>query len=128
MFADIQYETGNLDAVAAVAKISARTKAIMPVHWAGNPCDMDEFLGIAQSHGLVIIEDAAHALGSTYRGKPIGSISDYTCFSFQAIKHVTTGDGGAVCMLDCVKRKSGETRETGGSSSSRYSAASSAGS
>ena len=103
VFADIQYETGNLDPVATAAKISARTKAIMPVHWAGNPCDMDEFGLIAQSHGLVIIEDAAHALGSTYRGKPIGSISDYTCFSFQAIKHVTTGDGGAVCILDRAK-------------------------
>jgi len=103
VFADIQYETGNIDPSAIEAKITPRTKAIMPVHWAGNPCDMDEIAAIAASHGLAVVEDAAHALGATYRSRPIGSISDYTCFSFQAIKHVTTGDGGAVCTRDAGK-------------------------
>lgn len=69
----------------------------MPVHWLGYPCDMDELTVIAKRHNLIIIEDAAHALGATYHEKTIGTLSDYTCFSFQAIKHLTTGDGGAVC-------------------------------
>jgi perosamine synthetase len=105
VFADIQYETGNIDPAGIAAKITSRTKAIMPVHWAGNPCDMDEIGAVAASHGLAVIEDAAHALGAIYRSRPIGSISQYTCFSFQAIKHVTTGDGGVLCTRDAVKAK-----------------------
>lgn len=100
VFADIQYDTGNIDPVSISQKITSRTKAIMPVHWGGNPCDMDEISAIANTHGLIVIEDAAHALGAAYKGKPVGTISDYTCFSFQAIKHLTTGDGGAVCCRD----------------------------
>jgi perosamine synthetase len=69
----------------------------MPVHWGGYPCDMDEINAIAHEYGLAILEDAAHALGATYRGRPIGSLSRLTAFSFQAIKHLTTGDGGALC-------------------------------
>jgi perosamine synthetase len=71
--------------------------AIVAVHWAGYPCDMDGLLELGQKHNIKIIEDAAHALNATYKGSPIGSISDFTCFSFQAIKHLTTGDGGAIC-------------------------------
>jgi perosamine synthetase len=99
VFADIDYATGNVSPVSIEQKITPKTKAIMPVHWAGYPCEMEEIGKIAKKHHLVVIEDAAHALGATYHSKPIGSISDYTCFSFQAIKHVTTGDGGAVCSL-----------------------------
>ncbi len=99
VFADIQYQTGNLDPKTIKHKITERTKAIMPVHWAGYPCDMDEINAIAKEHGLAVIEDAAHALGATYKEKPIGSISRFTAFSFQAIKHLTTGDGGALCCL-----------------------------
>jgi perosamine synthetase len=102
VFADIQYENGNIDPKSIVEKITDKTKAIMPVHWAGYPCDMDEIQAIADKHNLKIIEDAAHALGATYKDKPVGSLSDFTCFSFQAIKHLTTGDGGAVC---CKKDK-----------------------
>lgn len=97
VFADIQYETGNIDPSSIRSKITERTKAIMPVHWGGYPCDMDEILDIAKEYGLKIIEDAAHATGAIYKEKSIGAISEFTCFSFQAIKHVTTGDGGAVC-------------------------------
>jgi perosamine synthetase len=61
---------------------------------------MDEIHAIAKKHNLIVIEDAAHAIGATYKGKPIGAISDFTCFSFQAIKHITTGDGGALCCLN----------------------------
>lgn len=100
VFTDIQYETGNIDPKSIRDKITYKTKAIMPVHWGGYPCDMDEIQEIADEHDLIIIEDAAHALGAIYKKKPIGSISDFTCFSFQSIKHLTTGDGGAICCLN----------------------------
>ncbi len=100
VFADIQYNTGNIDPDSIKQKITEKTKAIIPVHWGGYPCDMDEINEIAKEYNLAVIEDAAHALGATYKGKPIGSISRFTAFSFQAIKHLTTGDGGALCCLN----------------------------
>jgi len=100
VFADIDPESGNLDPASVRAKITERTKAVMPVHWAGYPCDLDEISAIAAEYRLAVVEDAAHALGATYKGRPIGSVSRFTAFSFQAIKHLTTGDGGAVCCLD----------------------------
>jgi perosamine synthetase len=100
VFADIQPHTGNIDPVSIRAKITSRTKAVMPVHWAGCPCDMDEINALARAHNLAVIEDAAHALGATYKGCSVGSLSRFTAFSFQAIKHLTTGDGGALCCLD----------------------------
>ena len=100
VFADIDPLTGNISPASIAQKITPRTKAIMPVHWGGYPCDMDEINTLASKHGITVIEDAAHALGATYKGKPIGAISRLTAFSFQAIKHLTTGDGGALCCLD----------------------------
>ena len=105
VFADIQYANGNIDPADIEHRITPRTKAIMAVHWGGYPCDMAELMAIATKHGLVVIEDAAHAPGATYRGQAIGSIADYTCFSFQAIKHLTTGDGGALCARDPEKAR-----------------------
>ncbi len=99
VFADIQPRTGNLDPASFEQKITRRTKAVIPVHWAGYPCDLEEINRIAADHNLAMIEDAAHALGATYKDKPIGAISRFTCFSFQAIKHLTTGDGGALACL-----------------------------
>ncbi len=99
VFVDIQYETGNIDPMSIEKKITEKTKAIIPIHWGGYPCDMDEINDIAKKYNLIIIEDAAHALGAVYKGRPIGSISRFTAFSFQAIKHLTTGDGGALCCL-----------------------------
>jgi perosamine synthetase len=100
VFADIQIETGNIDPKSIRDKITEKTKAIIPVHWGGYPCDLDEINAIAKEFDIVVIEDAAHALGAIYKSRPIGSISNYTCFSFQAIKHITSGDGGAICCLD----------------------------
>lgn len=100
VFADIDPFTGNLSAEAIRSAITLRSKAIIPVHWGGYPCDLDEINAIADRHGLTVIEDAAHALGAIYKGKPIGSVSRFTAFSFQAIKHLTTGDGGLLCALD----------------------------
>jgi dTDP-4-amino-4,6-dideoxygalactose transaminase len=78
------------------AAISNRTKAIVPVHYSGYACDMDAILDIARRHGLKVIEDAAHALPSTYKGKMIGTLGDITCFSFYATKTLTTGEGGMI--------------------------------
>jgi perosamine synthetase len=97
VFADIQGDSGNIDPRSIPAKITERTKAIIAVHWGGYPCDLSEISAIAHRHDLVLLEDAAQALGATYNGRPIGSISRFTAFSFQAIKHLTTGDGGALC-------------------------------
>lgn len=100
IFADIQYETGNIDPASIKDKITDRTKAIIPVHWGGYPCDLDEINTIAKKNNLAVIEDAAHAFGATYKKRPIGAVSRFTAFSFQAIKHLTTGDGGALCCLE----------------------------
>ena len=99
VFADIDYFSGNISPKSIKDKINSKTKAIMVVHWGGYPCDMDEIQNIANENNLIVIEDAAHAFGSKYKNKNIGTISDYTCFSFQAIKHLTTGDGGAISTL-----------------------------
>ena len=105
VFADIKYNTGNIDPESIRQKITQKTKAILAVHWGGMPCDMDEIHQIAKLHNLTVIEDAAHAPGATYKRNFIGSISDYTCFSFQAIKHITTGDGGAIACKSEEKRR-----------------------
>lgn len=97
VFADIDPNTGNIDPEDVAKKITSKTKAVAAVHWAGQPFDIDAINDIAKSNGLKVVEDAAHALGATYNGRPIGGHSDYTCFSFQAIKHLTTADGGAIC-------------------------------
>lgn len=96
IFADIELETGNISVDSIKLKISEKTKAIMPVHWAGYPCDMDAINELAKENNIAVIEDAAHALGASYNGRPVGSLSRFTAFSFQAIKHVTAGDGGAI--------------------------------
>ena len=96
VFADVQPGTLNIDPVHVKKLVNSKTKAIVCVHYGGLPCDMDELQQIASEWGIPIIEDAAHAVGATYKGKTVGSISDFTMFSFQAIKHITTGDGGMV--------------------------------
>ena len=98
VFADIDKETYNIDVSKIEAKITSKTKAIMPVHYAGQPCEMDKILKIAKKHKLIVIEDAAHAFGSLYKGRKIGTIGDFTAFSFYAAKNLTTGEGGMVCV------------------------------
>lgn len=100
VFADIERKTGNISVEDIVKKITNKTKAIVMVHWSGQPCDLDSINDIAKKHGIKTIEDAAHALRSTYNGKKIGNHSDYVCFSFQAVKHLTTADGGAIACKD----------------------------
>ena len=98
VFADVQPETMNIDPVDVRRRVTEKTKAIVCVHYGGLPCDMDELQTVADEFGIPIIEDCAHALGSVYRGKLIGQISDFSMFSFQAIKHITTGDGGMLVL------------------------------
>jgi dTDP-4-amino-4,6-dideoxygalactose transaminase len=90
----------HMDPVAIERAITPRTRAIIPVHYAGYPCAMDEILQIAEQHRLRVIEDAAHALPSSYKGRPVGSIGDITCFSFYATKTLTTGEGGMITTGD----------------------------
>ena len=96
IFADIDPRTYNIDPKDIQSKITSRTKAIIPVHFTGQPCDMDLILKLARDNGLAVIEDGAHALGAEYKGRKIGSIGDMTTFSFHPVKHITTGEGGAV--------------------------------
>ena len=93
---DCTSDTLNLDPDRIVSAITPRTKAVIPVHFAGHPCDMDRILEIARTHDLRVIEDAAHALPARYHGKAVGTIGDCTCFSFYATKTITTGEGGMV--------------------------------
>ncbi len=96
VFADVDPKTYNIDSEDIRRKITDRTKAIIAVHLAGQPCDMDAIHSLAREYGLIVIEDGAHALGSVYKGKRVGSISDMTTFSFHPVKPITTGEGGMI--------------------------------
>jgi perosamine synthetase len=100
VFCEVKPETLNLDPADAVARITSRTRVILPVHYAGLPCDMDGLLAEARPRGLRVVEDAAHAFGARYQGRPVGTVGDLTCFSFDAIKNITCGEGGAVTTED----------------------------
>ena len=96
VFADIEAATGNINPDAVESLITSRTKAIVAIDYAGHPADMDRIVGIGRKHGIPVIEDAAHSIGSRYKGKPVGSLADITTFSFFPTKNITTGEGGAV--------------------------------
>jgi len=100
VFADINPITYNIDPTDIRRKITDKTKAIIPVHFTGQPCEMDEIHDIAQEHDLIVLEDAAHALGADYKGRKIGGLSDLTTFSFHPVKHITTGEGGMITTND----------------------------
>jgi len=96
VFGDIHPDSLTLDWREAAKKVTRRTKVLLPVDFAGQPCDLDEFKALGGQHGLVVIEDAAHALGAEYRGRKVGSLADMTVLSFHPVKHITTGEGGMV--------------------------------
>lgn len=96
VFADIDNETYNISPKSIEEKITNKTKAIIPVHFTGQPVELNAIQKIAKENNLIIIEDAAHALGTTYKNKKIGSIGDMTMFSFHPVKHITTGEGGVI--------------------------------
>jgi len=95
-FADVSADTLNLDPAAAEEKVTGRTKAILPVDYSGHAADLDALMDLAERHGLIVIEDASHALGGEYRGRRVGSVAHMTTFSLHPVKHVTTGEGGMV--------------------------------
>lgn len=100
VFCDINEDDLNMDAEDAIKRITPQTKAIMPVHYAGQPADMDVIMEVSSSRKIRVIEDAAHAFGSYYKDKKIGSFADLTCFSFDPIKNITCGEGGAIVTSD----------------------------
>ena len=100
IFADIDPRTCNLDPAAAERVITSRTKAIMPVHQVGLPADMDRFQELSQRYGVAIVEDAACAIGATYKGRQIGSLGPLACFSLHPRKVITTGEGGMIAVHD----------------------------
>jgi len=100
VFVDVEPETLNINCSEIESKINNSTKAILPVHFAGHPCDMDAIISLAQKHNLTVIEDAAHALESKYHGNKIGTIGNFTAFSFYATKNITTGEGGMLTTND----------------------------
>jgi len=100
VFVDIDPDTYNIDPAEIEKAITSRTKAIIPVHFAGQACEMDKIMSIAERHGLKVIEDACHGHGAEYKGKKLGSIGDAGCFSFQSSKNLTGGEGGMVITND----------------------------
>jgi dTDP-4-amino-4,6-dideoxygalactose transaminase len=100
VFADVQHDTGNIDPLKVEQAINSHTKAIVAVDYAGHPADMDELRIIADKYGVFLIEDSAHSIGSTYKGRPVGSLADLTTFSFFPTKNMTTAEGGAVASPD----------------------------
>jgi len=100
VFADVCRDTLNLDPELIEQKVSPKTRAILPVDYAGHPADLTPIFEIARRHGLIVIEDACHALGAEYGGRRVGSLADMTVFSFHPVKHITTGEGGMVATND----------------------------
>jgi dTDP-4-amino-4,6-dideoxygalactose transaminase len=100
VFADVEEDTANLDPAAAEAAVTARTRAITAVDYAGHPAEYDDLRKVADNAGAVLIADAAHAIGSTYKGRPVGTLADLTTFSFFPTKNLTTTEGGAIASTD----------------------------
>lgn len=105
VFADIEKETGNIDPQEVYLKSTPRTKAVICVSWGGNPCKLHELVMACEELAIKLIQDNAQALGATYEGLPISEFGDFSCFSFQAIKHLTTGDGGFLACKDRERAK-----------------------
>jgi perosamine synthetase len=99
-FCDVRPDTLGIDVEQAAQLVTSRTRAIVVVDYAGIPCDLDAVMQLAADHDLVVIEDACHAVGATYRGRPVGSIAHLSTFSFHPVKHLTTGEGGMVTTAD----------------------------
>ena len=119
IFCDVRQDTMNMDVEDVRQRVTSRTKAVMPVHYGGTACQMDELACLAEEKNIRIVEDAAHAFGSEFNGKKLGSFGDITCFSFDPIKNITCGEGGAVVTQDkelmervITKRNLGISRDT----------------
>lgn len=120
VFVDIRPDTMNIDETLIEQAITERTKAIVPVHYAGVGCEMDTIMEIAKKHHLAVIEDAAQGVMSTYKGKPLGSIGDYGCFSFHETKNLSMGEGGAILINDPDKIEDAEIIREKGTNRSKF--------
>lgn len=114
VFVDVDLDTRNIDLEAIESKIGPRTRAILPVHFAGLPVDLDRLYELARRHRLRVVEDAAHAIGSEWRGQRIGAGGDLVCFSFHPNKNITSGEGGAIVCNDATEAKSIELHRFNG--------------
>lgn len=120
VFVDIRPDTQNIDEKLIENAITEKTKAIVPVHYAGVGCEMDEILAIAKKHNLVVVEDAAQGVMSTYKGKGLGSIGDYGCYSFHETKNYSMGEGGAILIRDENEVDQAEIIREKGTNRSRF--------
>lgn len=120
VFVDIRPDTLNLDESLIEAAITPRTKAICVVHYAGVACEMDPIMQLAERHGLAVVEDAAQAIYSSYRGRPLGGIGDYGCLSFHETKNVISGEGGALLVRDAGNAEKAEIIREKGTNRSRF--------
>lgn len=120
VFVDIRPDTMNMDETLIEAAITEKTKAIAPVHYAGVACEMDTIMAIAKKHNLVVIEDAAQGIMSTYKGKALGTMGDYGCFSFHETKNYSMGEGGALLIRDEKNVEAAEIIREKGTNRSKY--------
>ena len=120
VFVDIDPKTMNIDANLIEDAITEKTKAIVPVHYAGVSCDMDKIMEIAKRHNLIVIEDAAQGIMSTYHGKALGTIGDYGCYSFHETKNYSMGEGGAILIKDKDKAEEAEIIREKGTNRSKF--------
>lgn len=120
VLADIDPATSTIDPRRVLDRVTGRTRALIPVHFAGRPCEMDELMEVARSRGLTVIEDCAHAIEAEYHGRAVGTIGDFGCFSFSASKSVTTGDGGMVLAQDRTRLAAIRTMSSQGMSADAW--------
>lgn len=119
-FVDIRPDTMNIDEKLIESAITPNTRAIVPVHYAGVGCEMDEIMGIAKKHNLIVIEDAAQGVLSTYKGRALGAIGDYGCYSFHETKNYSMGEGGAIVIRDSAKVELAEIIREKGTNRSKF--------
>lgn len=120
VFVDVRKDTMNIDEKLIEAAITKKTKAIVPVHYAGVACEMDTIMGLAKSYNLKVIEDAAQGMMSTYKGKSLGSIGDFGCYSFHETKNYSMGEGGAILIKDIDKAEDAEIIREKGTNRSKF--------
>ncbi|MCI8654435.1 MAG: dTDP-4-amino-4,6-dideoxygalactose transaminase [Clostridia bacterium] len=120
VFIDIDKRTFNMDVELIEEKITPKTKAIFPVHYAGVACDMDKIMEIAKKHNLIVVEDAAQAVLAYYKGRPLGTIGDYGCYSFHETKNYVMGEGGAIIVKDDKKFEEAEIIREKGTNRSQF--------
>ena len=120
VFVDIRPDTMNIDETKIEAAITDRTRVIVPVHYAGVACEMDAVMDIAKRHGLLVVEDAAQGVMSTYKGQALGTIGDFGCYSFHETKNYTMGEGGALIINNPIYNERAEILREKGTNRSKF--------